>query len=236
MREPIFNIPNVIMIFVISLVLVFMWQNTLNSRDEMTIILQHGFIPIRFSLWLHPEATDRMILETASDYTLLSLISYAFLHGSWSHVIMNSVWIVIFGTPIARRLGAMRVILLMVITALAGILVHWSINRLDQVPVIGASAIASGLTGAAIRFVFSDTLTQGVNFSHRGQLMSVREIIRHRQAFAFTLIWLVMNFVFGAFAQTLGFSEDSVAWQAHLGGFFGGFFLIKILDKKEPAP
>lgn len=227
MREPIFNVPHVILIFAISLVLIFAWQYTLNFETETYIILQYGFVPARFSAWLNPESKHAIIPA--------GLITYAFLHGSWSHVIMNSVWIVIFGTPIARRLGTMRTLVLMILTAIAGILTHWGINRFDGVPVIGASAIASGLTGAAIRFVFSSTLMQGVNFSHHGRLMSVRELINHRQAFAFTLVWLVMNCIFGIFSQDLGLSEGAVAWQAHLGGFFAGFLLIQILDEKEPA-
>ena len=35
-------------------------------------------------------------------------LTYAFLHGSWAHVLINSVWLAAFGTPIARRCGAGR--------------------------------------------------------------------------------------------------------------------------------
>jgi hypothetical protein len=38
----------------------------------------------------------------------------------------------------------------------------------------------------------------------------------------FLVIWLMTNFIFGAGAQTLGFSDAPVAWIAHLGGFFPG--------------
>ena len=33
--------------------------------------------------------------------------TYALLHGSWMHVIFNSVWLAAFGSPVARRCGAL---------------------------------------------------------------------------------------------------------------------------------
>ncbi|WP_438502481.1 rhomboid family intramembrane serine protease, partial [Methylobacterium radiotolerans] len=37
-----------------------------------------------------------------------TLVTYGLLHGSWMHVIFNSVWLAAFGAPVARRCGALR--------------------------------------------------------------------------------------------------------------------------------
>jgi membrane associated rhomboid family serine protease len=46
----------------------------------------------------------------------------------------------------------------------------------------------------------------------------------------------VSNFIFGAGAQTLGFSDAPVAWIAHLGGFFAGLVLFPLFDRPFRAP
>ena len=44
------------------------------------------------------------------------------------------------------------------------------------------------------------------------------------------------NFIFGAGAQTFGFSDMPVAWVAHLGGFFSGLVLFPLFDRPFRAP
>ena len=44
-----------------------------------------------------------------------TLATYALLHGSWSHVIVNCIWLLAFGPPTARRFGASRFLLFFVV-------------------------------------------------------------------------------------------------------------------------
>jgi membrane associated rhomboid family serine protease len=57
-----------------------------------------------------------------------------------------------------------------------------------------------------------------------------------RRAMIFLVIWLTMNFIFGAGAQTLGLSDMPVAWVAHLGGFFSGLLLFPLFDRPFRPP
>ena len=52
----------------------------------------------------------------------------------------------------------------------------------------------------------------------------------------FLVVWLVTNFVFGAFARPLGLSDMPVAWVAHLGGFFAGIVLFPLFDRPTRHP
>jgi membrane associated rhomboid family serine protease len=52
----------------------------------------------------------------------------------------------------------------------------------------------------------------------------------------FLVIWLVTNLIFGAGAQSLGFSDAPVAWIAHLGGFFSGLLLFPLFDRPFRSP
>ena len=75
------------------------------------------------------------------------MLTYALLHGSWAHVLVNSIWLVAFGPPIARRFGSVRFLLFFAMTAVAGALAHWAANPMDFSPLIGASAADFGADG-----------------------------------------------------------------------------------------
>ena len=60
---------------------------------------------------------------------------------------------------------------------------------------------------------------------------SLGGILAERRAVIFVGVWLITNFVFGAFARPLGLSDMPVAWVAHLGGFASGIVLFPLFDR-----
>jgi len=50
----------------------------------------------------------------------------------------------------------------------------------------------------------------------------------------FILVWMGINVVFGVVG--LGVSQDmaSIAWEAHIGGFFTGLVVLSLLDRRPP--
>jgi membrane associated rhomboid family serine protease len=172
-----------------------------------------------------------------------TLLTYAFIHGSWVHVGLNTIWIIAFGPPVARRLGAARFLALFAATAIAGALVHWAFSAMDFTPLIGASAADSGLMAAAARFIFEpggplggpggySRSSPGANY--HAPAPPLRRLLRERNVVIFLVIWLATNFVFGAGAQDFGLSEGPVAWLAHMGGFALGLFLFPLFDRRRP--
>jgi membrane associated rhomboid family serine protease len=113
---------------------------------------------------------------------------------------------------------------------------------MDFSPLIGASGADSGLMGAATRFMFQPGAPLGAFGSiSRPQIetipaASLRGVFVERRSLIFLLIWLGTNFIFGAGAQMLGFSDMPVAWVAHLGGFFAGLLLFPLFDRPFPPP
>jgi len=172
---------------------------------------------------------------------VVSLITYAFLHLSWTHVGLNSIWIIAFGPPVARRIGALRFFIFFIGAAIAGALVHWAFNPLELAPLAGASASDSGLMGAAARFIFEPggLLDRPGRFigSDRRANNHVRApplgvLLRERRVLIFLAVWLAGNFVLGAWAEPLGLSDLPVAWLSHLGGFAFGFFAFPLFDTR----
>ena len=109
-----------------------------------------GFIPKRY---------DSTLLATpfpgGSPAKVWSFVTYSLLHANLSHIGFNVLWLLPFGSAVARRFGAARFFLFMAVTAIAGALAHLITHEHEVAPMIGASASVSGAMAAAIRFAFA---------------------------------------------------------------------------------
>ncbi len=145
------------------------------------------------------------------------------------HFLFNSLWFLIFGSVIARRLGALRFIVLVAAAtaagALASLIVYWG----EAAIMMGASGAVSGIMAAAIPVMFGRGHELGRAY-RRISIMSRRctpvELLRNRSAVIFTLVWIAITLYSGATGWTgAGYLEEArIAWEAHLGGFIAGLF------------
>jgi membrane associated rhomboid family serine protease len=260
-REPMFNAPLVVIGLIVILIAIQAALNWAPYAVQDTVIRDFAFIPGRVTISIWPRKLIELIERANSDPAALqqareiralrilgggakpwTVLTYAFLHGSWTHVTLNSVWLVAFGPPIARRFGSGRFLLFMAVTAIFSALAHWASAPMDFSPLIGASGSDSGLMGAATRFMFQPGAPLGPSARiSRPEIESIpaaslRHVFVDRRAMIFLAIWLATNFIFGAGAQTLGFSTAPVAWIAHLGGFFSGLLLFPLFDRAFRPP
>jgi membrane associated rhomboid family serine protease len=260
-REPMFNAPTVVVVLIIVLLAIHAALGWATDAIQDRVIRDFAFIPGRLTIALWPERLVDLLDRANSDPAALeqaqairelhvlsggakpwTLLTYAFLHGSWTHVLLNAIWLVAFGPPIARRFGSLRFLLFMAVTAIASALAQWASAPMDFSPLIGASGADSGLMGAATRFMFQP----GAPLSAFGSIdrpeiesipaVSLRGVFLERRALIFLGVWLATNFVFGAGAQTLGLSDMPVAWVAHLGGFCAGLVLFPLFDRPFRPP
>ena len=249
-REPIFFIPAAVLVLVAMLLAIHAAVTWSPIDVQETVYLDWGLIPGRFTVSLWPNRLLTLLAQSNTDAPALDVarmwrattashpglkpwtfVSYAFLHGSWTHVVLNCVWIVAFGPPLARRFGALRFFLFFVATAVCGGALHWLVDMMDFVPMIGASAAASGFMAGAARFMFQPGAALGPRGSGRPQRAArLKELLTDRRALIFIGIWLATNVLFGAGAQFLGASDAPVAWIAHIGGFVGGLALFPLFD------
>ena len=191
-----------------------------------------------------PDTAARLALAryvlSETDPPYWTVVTYALLHGSWAHILLNSVWLAAFGTPIARRCGPMRFIVLGVASAVGGAAAHLLANSTSVIPMIGASAAVSGMMGAAARFVFgtgagrfgpNDLLVHPASHPR----LSLLGVVRNSQAAIFLGIWFVSNLLFGLIATPLGITDAGIAWEAHIGGFVVGLLIFPLVDRAEPV-
>jgi membrane associated rhomboid family serine protease len=252
-REPMFFMPAPVILLVAALLGVHAAMSWVSVTTQDVVYLDYGFIPGRLTISLWPDRLVRLIAAANVDKHALdvarmwrattfahpglkpwTLLTYAFLHGSWTHVGLNCVWIAAFGPPLARRFGAAKFFLFFAVTAVCGSVLHWLTDMMDFMPLIGASAAASGFMAGAARFMFQPGAPLGPEAlgAWRAPPRAARlvEVLTDRRALIFIGIWFVTNFVFGAGARALGVSDAPIAWIAHIGGFVGGLFLFPLFD------
>lgn len=246
-REPIFNVPLIVIATVLVLVLVHAVRVfALSDEQDLQFILAFAFIPARYGAELAASGAFPGVFGA----DLWTFFTYAFLHADTMHLGLNLAWFLPFGTALARRFGAWRYVVFLLVTAAIGALAHLVTHLGATDPMIGASAAISGAMAAALRFVFREGGPLSVFRRESGELYRMpatplRETLRDPRFLLFLGVWLGLNALFGL--GTLSFGEEAgqtLAWQAHVGGFFAGLLLFNAFDpatpqaerQTEPAP
>ncbi len=219
-REPIFNIPPIVMAIIAACVVIhILRENVLDPETDYRLLLNYGFTPARWNGYFGFDI-----------YSITSPFTYAFLHGSMAHLVINSIWLAAFGSPLANRLGMWRFAIFWLVTSFLSAAAYFLTEMHGVIPVIGASGSISAMMGAAARFGFQ-TAKFGRQRAFAGPVWPLGFVFRSRTVLAFLAVWFGANFVAGAGLFGPG-GGVSVAWQAHIGGFLGGFFLIPLFVRR----
>jgi membrane associated rhomboid family serine protease len=203
----------------------------LTPNQDIEFLLNFAFIPARYT----PSALAVESLPGGLGADFWTFVSYAFLHGDLTHLAINVIWLLPFGSAVARRFGTKRCLALFAATAAAGAAVHLVTHRGELLPMIGASAAISGFMAAAIRFVFQAGGPLGVFRNTEAAAYSVpaaplRETMRDPRIIAFLVVWFGLNALFGLGSVSLLGVDQPEAWQAHIGGFLAGLLLFPAFD------
>jgi membrane associated rhomboid family serine protease len=222
-REPIFNAPAVVAAMLGVFVAMHLARTFLADATDQELIELLAFVPAR----LGGGAGDIAGGQTAA---ATQFATHLFVHGDIAHLLINSAWFLAFATPVARRLGTVRFLAFFVVCGLGGALLYLPFN---SAPMIGASGAISGLMGAALRFLFlplSRSDVEGLaGDARRAPLLSLGASLRDRRILIAIAAWTLLN-VLIAWAAPFLLGERSIAWEAHLGGFFAGLLTFGLFD------
>jgi len=234
-REPLFNIPPVIVALLAVLALVHAVRAyVLTDQQDMEFLLTFAFIPSRYDT----SAVLGGVLPGGFGAELWTFVTYALIHADWMHYGVNAVWLLPFGSAVARRFGALRFIAFFAVTAAAGAALHLATHAGEQFPMIGASAAVSGLMAAAMRFAFQrggplNMLRADNDEAYRVPAIPLIRVLSDARVLIFLGVWFGINLIFGLGSLSFTGSDQPVAWQAHIGGFLAGLLLFSWFD---PAP
>jgi len=226
-REPIFNVPSVVLALLALFFAVHIVRSLLPLEQEEWWTAALAFIPARCC----GLAAD---LPGGKVATVTSYVTHLFVHGDLTHLMINSAWLLAFGTPVARRIDRWRFLAFFGVTGIAGALLYLVVKGGVLTLMVGASGAISGLMGAAFRFVFRGLEERGawafVGDAPRIPLLSLADTLRDRRIVTAMVAWTLLNVVLAW--STLGLTEAAgIAWEAHLGGFYAGLLLFGLFDR-----
>lgn len=127
-------------------------------------------------------------------------ITYAFLHGGMLHLILNSVVLLALGKFISERVGPVRTMTVLLLSA-AGGAAAFGLIASSEAPMIGASGAVFGLLG--VWQTWDYRVRKSRHLPIQPVLGSVAALV-------------LANFVL------FGFLDGGLAWEAHLGGWMVG--------------
>ena len=156
----------------------------------------------------------------------LTLLSAMFMHGGWSHIGGNMLYLWIFGDNVEDNMGRVKFLIFYLLCGFLASVAHIAVATQSKVPSLGASGAIAGVLGAYL-VMFPQNSVRVLLFY---QIIPVPAII-------VIGLWGLMQFWsgFGSLAQAG--SSGGVAYMAHVGGFVAGIVLCFLFrDRSISVP
>lgn len=161
------------------------------------------------------------IRELAPQLQLLpewtSVVTYAFLHGGFMHLIGNMLFLWVFGDNVEDAMGHFRYLLFYLICAAFSGFLYAALDVNSEVPLIGASGAVSGVVAAYLML---------------HPRVKVWVLVLGRIPLRLSAMWLLGAWVLYQFYNVLAAAESEVAWIAHVGGLIAGAVLVLFFRRK----
>ena len=188
-------------------VLIFIYQFALSPGALNELVMDFGIVPDRLNL--------------------LSLFTSMFLHGGWSHLLGNMLFLWVFGRNLEDLIGSERFAGFYILSGVAAGIIHVLANSYSHVPTIGASGAIAAVMGAYL-IKFPRT--------HIDTLFWFIFIMRIKVPAPYFLIyWFGIQFFSGLGSLSeVDYTGGGIAWFAHIGGFLVGMGMIKLFREKRP--
>lgn len=148
----------------------------------------------------------------AQPYTMF--VTYGFLHGGFSHLLVNMLTLWSLGMAVVDRVGQRRFLLLYVASLFGGAML-FGLLAPPLRSMVGASGALFGLAGGLLAWAYVDRFTAR---------MGLWPIVR------MAVFLIVMNVV-------MWWALDGqLAWETHLGGFLVGWIMALLIDPRPQIP
>lgn len=150
-----------------------------------------------------------------------------FLHGGWSHILGNMLYLWIFGDNVEDRMGHGRYLVFYLSVGAAATLTQVGLNPASRIPMLGASGAIAGVLGA---YFLLYPKAKVLTLIPLGFFSRVIEI----PALFFLGFWFVIQWFQGLgsiTARSVQGDVGGVAWWAHAGGFIAGLVLVGLFRR-----
>ncbi len=182
-------------------ILVFVGTLWLESHGVSWIPSAYGMVPARLTADFQGE--------------IPKIFTSMFLHAGWSHLLLNLLYLHIFGDNVEEALGRRRFVIFYALSGWGAAAAQYLMNSTSPIPMVGASGAIAGVLGAYMVFY------------PRAPVIVFNPFIIPFPILPFPA-WMVIGWWF--FLNVMGelFSSGSpVAYLAHIGGFVTGLLLAR---------
>src|SRR5690348_2799460 len=159
--------------------------------------------------------------QIVSGHHWITILTAMFLHGSWSHIIGNMVFLWAFGPEIEGAMGRGRYLMFYLVGGVVAMLAQILANPHSTVPNLGASGAIAAVMGGFIVTYPRDRIKA---------VLFIFVFVRITLIPAALLIgfWFLIQLVHaGAVAQV---QTGGVAYLAHVGGFVFGAVTARLFE------
>jgi membrane associated rhomboid family serine protease len=170
-------------------------------------------------------AVPRAITRGPWPGSWVGLFTSMFLHGSWTHLGGNMLYLWVFGDNVEDALGHVGFLAFYLFTGAVAALTHVATQPASTVPLIGASGAIASVLGAYLILYPRARVTTLVFAILYIRLMDLPAVL-------VLSLWFLLQLYEGV--ATLGTpGVATVAFWAHVGGFIAGAVLVLLVARRR---
>ncbi len=130
---------------------IFLWEIKLDLSDELGYLINNwGIIPAQVNIAIANAFSDNYAAWVIVFWRLLSLPVALFIHGSFSQILGNMLFLWVFGKTVESILGHKQYLLLYLTAGFFSGIVQIILSSEITVPIIGANGAIASILGAYI--------------------------------------------------------------------------------------
>ena len=166
-----------------------------------------------------PDGTAAVIDEARGPTPIwITLFSSMFMHGGWTHLGGNMLFLFIFGDNVEKAFGHLRYLAFYVVCGLVASLAQVYAGPDSILPSLGASGAIAGVLAAYLVLFPSNRIRVLLGY-----------FVTTVPAVAMIGLWALIQFFNGFAATSVSAQTGGVAYMAHIGGFIAGLVLAFVL-------
>jgi len=190
-------------------IVVFLFELNASESTDLAMIRDYALIPAAI--------TGKVTLG-GSLPPILSVFTYTFLHGGWSHIIGNMLFLWVLGDNVEDAMGSVRFLFFYMLCGAAGGVAHLFVYPDSVVPLIGASGAVAGVVAAYLMLRPCAKI-----------VVLIFGLVPLRLGSAWVLGFWALVQVWNVLTPAKG----DTAWWAHIGGLMAGAVLVVLLRRPE---
>ena len=202
--------PTTFPIVTLSLIVINVIAFVIELLNDEQFVLQWSMVPANITAGNH----------------LMTILTSMFMHGSWSHIIGNMIFLWAFGPEVEDSMGKVRYSAFYLVGGVAAALAQVAIDPHSTVPSLGASGAIAAVMGAFLVTFPTDQIKTVL-------VLFVFVMIRYIPAVILIGFWFLSQlWNAGAVTST---EAGGVAYSAHIGGMLFGMVFARLFQRPQAS-